>query len=103
MSLTHCHTPGRVIAGAYPASLDDAETHQLLSLLLELGVNTFVCLQAEVNIHIPGDTCVQQQHTSMAVARQYGSCGTVCAVPPVQAVRCMSVMQCGACVWVSSC
>lgn len=46
--------PGRVLAGAYPASLDDVETEQLLSLLLELGVNTFVCLQAEVNIHIPG-------------------------------------------------
>ena len=44
-----------MLAGAYPASLDDAETEQLLSLLLELGVNTFVCLQAEVNIHIPGE------------------------------------------------
>jgi hypothetical protein len=44
-----------VLAGAYPASLDDLETEQLLALLLELGVNTFVCLQAEVNIHIPGE------------------------------------------------
>jgi hypothetical protein len=42
-----------VLAGAYPASLDDEDTVQLLTLLLELGVNTFVCLQAEVNIHIP--------------------------------------------------
>lgn len=47
---------GRVLAGAYPASLDDVETEQLLTLLLELGVTTFVCLQAEVNIHIPGDS-----------------------------------------------
>lgn len=40
--------PGRVLAGAYPASLDDAETEKILTILLELGVNTFVCLQAEV-------------------------------------------------------
>lgn len=45
--------PSRVIAGAYPASLDDAETERILTLLLELGVNTFVCLQAEVNINTP--------------------------------------------------
>lgn len=45
-----------MLAGAYPASLDDLETEQLLSLLLELGVTTFVCLQAEVNIHIPGES-----------------------------------------------
>jgi hypothetical protein len=45
--------PGRVIAGAYPASTDDADTEHMLTLLLELGINTFVCLQAEVNIHIP--------------------------------------------------
>lgn len=46
-------TAGQVIAGAYPASMDDQETERLLTLLLELGINTFVCLQAEVNIHIP--------------------------------------------------
>ena len=45
--------PGRVLAGAYPASLDDAETERILTTLLELGVNTFVCLQAEVNINTP--------------------------------------------------
>ncbi|MEW5309729.1 MAG: hypothetical protein WDW38_001591 [Sanguina aurantia] len=45
--------PGRVIAGAYPASLDDAETERILSTMLELGMNTFVCLQAEVNINTP--------------------------------------------------
>jgi len=45
--------PGLVIAGAYPASLDDAETERILTTLLELGINTFVCLQAEVNINIP--------------------------------------------------
>jgi hypothetical protein len=43
----------QVIAGAYPASLDDAETERILTTLLELGVNTFVCLQAEVNINTP--------------------------------------------------
>lgn len=40
-------------AGAYPASLDDAETERILSTMLELGMNTFVCLQAEVNINTP--------------------------------------------------
>mmetsp|Transcript_28923 Transcript_28923/g.53137 ORF Transcript_28923/g.53137 Transcript_28923/m.53137 type:complete len:379 (+) Transcript_28923:4364-5500(+) len=45
--------PGRVIAGAYPASLDDNETEKILTTLLELGINTFVCLQAEVNINTP--------------------------------------------------
>jgi hypothetical protein len=45
--------PGRIIAGAYPASLDDAETERILTTLLELGMNTFVCLQAEVNINTP--------------------------------------------------
>jgi hypothetical protein len=37
--------PGRVIAGAYPASMDDVDTEHMLTLLLELGINTFVCLQ----------------------------------------------------------
>ncbi|WIA42418.1 hypothetical protein OEZ86_008416 [Tetradesmus obliquus] len=45
--------PGQLIAGAYPASMDDNDTERILTLLLELGINTFVCLQAEVNIHIP--------------------------------------------------
>lgn len=33
--------------------MDDTETERMLTLLLELGINTFVCLQAEVKIHIP--------------------------------------------------
>mmetsp|Transcript_29971 Transcript_29971/g.84557 ORF Transcript_29971/g.84557 Transcript_29971/m.84557 type:complete len:331 (-) Transcript_29971:175-1167(-) len=41
-----------VIAGAYPASLDDRETDVILTKLLELGINTFVCLQAEVSLNI---------------------------------------------------
>lgn len=32
--------PSRVIAGAYPASLDDVETERILTTLLELGINT---------------------------------------------------------------
>jgi hypothetical protein len=45
-----------VLAGAYPASQCDAETEKLLTTLLQppCGVTTFVCLQAEVNIHVPG-------------------------------------------------
>ena len=41
------------IPGAYPASLDDQETDRILTTLLELGVNTFVCLQAEFSLHTP--------------------------------------------------
>lgn len=43
---------GRVLAGAYPAARSDAETENILSKLLELGVNTFVCLQAEFSLTI---------------------------------------------------
>ena len=53
---------GRVLAGAFPASLDDAETDRILSTLLELGVNTFVCLQARCTwtigpVHARGLPC----------------------------------------------
>ena len=40
---------GRVIAGAYPAVVQDDDTHRLLRSILKTGVNTFVCLQAEFN------------------------------------------------------
>lgn len=45
--------PGMLLCGAMPASLDDAETEQLLTALLEAGVCTFVCLQAEVDLNCP--------------------------------------------------
>lgn len=35
------------MVGAYPASRDDNETFQLLSSLLQYGINEFVCLQQE--------------------------------------------------------
>ncbi|KAG1663284.1 hypothetical protein FOA52_006325 [Chlamydomonas sp. UWO 241] len=41
--------PGRVLAGGYPASSDDAEMSAILRALLDAGVTTFVCLQAEVD------------------------------------------------------
>jgi hypothetical protein len=44
---------GRALAGAYPATPDDAETDALLTRLLELGVDTFVCLQAEFSLAAP--------------------------------------------------
>jgi len=40
---------GRVLAGAYPATIRDEETHGILRALLKVGVTTFVCLQAEYN------------------------------------------------------
>jgi hypothetical protein len=42
--------PCRVLAGAYPATPDDAVTRSLLTRLMRAGVDTFVCLQAEVDI-----------------------------------------------------
>jgi hypothetical protein len=44
---------GRVLAGAYPASTDDKETDKILTILLEHGMEVFVCLQAEVSLNIP--------------------------------------------------
>lgn len=44
---------GRVLAGAFPAAISDAETDAILTRLLELGVNTFVCLQAEFSLAAP--------------------------------------------------
>mmetsp|Transcript_35444 Transcript_35444/g.90718 ORF Transcript_35444/g.90718 Transcript_35444/m.90718 type:complete len:357 (+) Transcript_35444:311-1381(+) len=41
-----------MLAGAYPASLDDRDTEDILSTLLEAGVTTFVCLQAEVSLEV---------------------------------------------------
>jgi len=46
---------GRVLAGAYPAAKNDAETDIILTKLLELGINTFVCLQAEFSLTITED------------------------------------------------
>lgn len=40
-----------MIAGAYPASLDDEETERVLTTLLDLGVTTFVCLQVCVHLN----------------------------------------------------
>lgn len=39
------------MSGAYPAGQDDGETDRILTTLLELGVTTFVCLQAEFSLH----------------------------------------------------
>ena len=44
---------GQVLAGAYPASTDDKETDKILTVLLEHGMEVFVCLQAEVSLNIP--------------------------------------------------
>lgn len=43
---------GQVLAGAYPASTDDKETDKILTVLLEQGMEVFVCLQAEVSLNI---------------------------------------------------
>ena len=44
---------GRLLAGAYPASADDSETDGILTKILELGIDTFVCLQAEFSMATP--------------------------------------------------
>ena len=44
----------RVMAGGYPACLDDEENDELLTVLLrDLGIDTFVCLQSEVWPDVP--------------------------------------------------
>ena len=39
--------PGKLLVGAYPASTDDAETLDLITSILNLGIKKFVCLQQE--------------------------------------------------------
>lgn len=39
--------PGVLLVGAFPASADDDETFLLISEILKLGINKFVCLQQE--------------------------------------------------------
>ena len=43
--------PLHLMAGAFPAQVDDRATQQTLTALLALGVNSFVCLQSEVDIN----------------------------------------------------
>lgn len=43
--------PGVLLVGAYPASQDDAETFDLITSILKLGVTKFVCLQQEYRSH----------------------------------------------------
>lgn len=40
---------GRVLAGAFPAVVNDDDTSNILRAILKTGVNAFVCLQAEFN------------------------------------------------------
>lgn len=43
----------RLMAGGYPASLDDKENDELLTVLMrDLGIDTFVCLQTEMDPHV---------------------------------------------------
>ena len=39
--------PGRLLVGAYPASMNDSHHAHLLCTILLQGVSTFVCLQQE--------------------------------------------------------
>ena len=44
---------GKVMAGGYPACVDDEENDELLLLLMrDYGFDTFVCLQSEVSSHV---------------------------------------------------
>jgi len=45
--------PGVLMAGAFPATVDDGETFKLLTSILKLGVTKFVCLQLEYNPVVP--------------------------------------------------
>eukprot|EP00928_Gymnodinium_smaydae_P024328 TRINITY_DN19715_c0_g2_i1.p1 TRINITY_DN19715_c0_g2~~TRINITY_DN19715_c0_g2_i1.p1 ORF type:complete len:347 (-),score=43.18 TRINITY_DN19715_c0_g2_i1:98-1138(-) len=47
--------PGMLMAGAYPGALDDQLNDQILRSYLSRGVDTFVCLQAELDPDVPED------------------------------------------------
>ena len=40
----------QVLAGAFPATLNDDETQSILATLLSCGIASFVCLQAEFSL-----------------------------------------------------
>ena len=44
---------GVMMAGAFPAFESDAATETVLQRILELGIDTFVCLQAEFSLTVP--------------------------------------------------
>lgn len=53
LPMTNWVIPGHVLCGAMPCCQDDNETEFLLVSLLERGgVNSFVCLQAEMDINV---------------------------------------------------
>jgi hypothetical protein len=43
---------GRLLVGAYPASVHDEANTRILSGILRLGITTFVCLQQECVAHL---------------------------------------------------
>eukprot|EP00912_Choanoflagellata_sp_UC4_P001435 UC4_evm7s893 len=45
--------PGRILCGPYPGSINDEEHTDILLTLLETGIQTFACLQAEVDQEVP--------------------------------------------------
>lgn len=57
------------MAGAFPAFESDAATESVLRKILELGVDTFVCLQAEFSLATPEE--VWRQGRGL---RPYGEC-----------------------------
>lgn len=47
--------PGILMAGAFPGALDDKDNDRQLKCILSKGIDTFVCLQDEVDDQIPED------------------------------------------------
>ena len=55
--------PGRLMVGAYPASLDQELHERQISSILELGIRTFVCLQREYD----GNATEEQWRTGQRI------------------------------------
>jgi len=55
---TYCSwvIPGRLMIGAYPGAVQDDVNDSILVSLLELGLGTYVCLQAEYDHHADEDS-----------------------------------------------
>mmetsp|Transcript_106588 Transcript_106588/g.188745 ORF Transcript_106588/g.188745 Transcript_106588/m.188745 type:complete len:325 (-) Transcript_106588:113-1087(-) len=45
--------PGMLLCGPYPGAFEDRKNNQLLRRVLSKGVDTFVCLQEELDIEVP--------------------------------------------------
>jgi len=63
--------PGKLIAGAFPGHVSDAETDSSIIKILNSGVTKFVCMQEEYNIAVKEEDWRKSFHGKTTVVRPY--------------------------------